>query len=136
ASGIGAQVDVHDAIPVRLRNVEQRSETFDAGVVEQHVEPSPALVGDLEHAADVRGACHVYLDGGLAELVGQGLGTLAVQVGQQQVGAVLRQSASRRGADATRGASDQDMDSSVSSGSIGHWTRASYRCRWRSAAAR
>src|SRR5256885_13290906 len=41
----GLEIDVEDAVPLGLGHVEQRLQTDDAGVVEKHVEPAPALIG-------------------------------------------------------------------------------------------
>ena len=45
----------------------------DSRVVEQYVEPSPQLVGAIEHALDVGRFGDIRLDGSLPKLVGKGL---------------------------------------------------------------
>ena len=65
----GTQVDRQHAVPFVLAELEQRPDFGDARVVEQHVESSPALVGEIEHALDVACAGNVRLDRSLSKLV-------------------------------------------------------------------
>ena len=78
----GAQVYRQHAVPVVLGDFEQLADFGDARIVEQRVEPPPALVGEIEHALDVRCAGHVRLDGSLPKLVGQRLCAVPIDVGQ------------------------------------------------------
>src|SRR5499426_4091973 len=104
------QVDRQHAVPVVLGELEQRPDFGDAGVVEQHVEAPPALVGEIEHALDVRRAGHVGLNASLPELVGKGLDAVAIDIRQQQLRAVARHASRAGGADATRSAGDERMN--------------------------
>jgi hypothetical protein len=127
-----AQVDVEHAVPLRLGQLEERPRLADAGVVEGHVEPPPAFVRRVDHPPDVLRAAHVDLDAGrAAQVTRESLGALAVQVGQQQLGALVRQAAGAGGTDAARGARDQHASVSQS---LGHQAFSpdrisrSYRC--------
>src|SRR6516164_8970481 len=117
----GAQVDRQHAVPLVRSELEQRPDFGNAGVVEQHVEPPPALVGEIEHALDVRRAGHVDLDGGLSELVGKGLDAVAIDIRQQQLRAVARHAPPAGGADATRSARDERMNTVEPIGHLVPW---------------
>ena len=106
----GTQVDRQHAVPFVLAELEQRPDFGDARVVEQHVEASPALVGEIEHALDVACAGNVRLDRSLSKLVGKGFRAGAIEVRQQQLRAIACHASSARGADATCSAGDQRMD--------------------------
>src|SRR5205807_5641571 len=62
----------------------KRLDLDDAGVVQEHVEPAPALPGRIHHALDVWRPRDIRLDGGLAELAGELLGAGAVQVREEE----------------------------------------------------
>ena len=76
----GTQVDRQHAVPFVLGEIEQLPDFGNPRVVEQHIQASPALVGEIEHALDVRCMRNVHLDKSLSELVSKGFcaGTIEV----------------------------------------------------------
>jgi hypothetical protein len=101
------QVDVHQPVPVLFRQLEQRLGLDDPGVVEEDVEPAPALVGGVHHALDVGPARHVALDGDLPELAGEAPGGKPVEIREHQARALSRQPPRARGADPAGGPRDE-----------------------------
>jgi len=104
----GLQIDVHDAVPLGLGDVEHRLHADHARVVEQHVEAPPATVWLLDHAGDVGRPGDVGLNGDGAKLGGELLRRRAVDVGEHETVATGGQPAGRGGADAARGAGNED----------------------------
>jgi hypothetical protein len=114
----GAQVDGQRAVPLLRRELEHSAGFGDPRVVEQHVQASPAPVGQLEYAIDIRRTCNVRLDGSLAEFIGQRLRRLTVEIRQQQLRAFTGHAARARGADAARGAGDERMNAVQPTGHV------------------
>src|SRR6516225_1658015 len=82
----------------------------DPRVVEQHIQATPALVGQIEHTLNVVCTGNVRLDGRLSKLVSKGFCAVTIYVGQQQLRAIPCHASSAGGADATRSARDERMN--------------------------
>src|SRR6516225_10007985 len=118
------QVYRQGAVPLVLSELEQLPGFGDPSVVEQHIQATPALVGQIEHTLNVVCTGNVRLDGRLPKLVSKGFCAVTIYVGQQQLRAIPYHASSAGGADATRSARDERMNTPQP---VSHLTSASYR---------
>src|SRR5262249_53751873 len=119
------QVDRQRAVPLVLSELKQLSDFGDPCVVDKHIQAPPALVGQIEHALDVRCSGDIRLDRSLPKFLSEGLCAIPVQVRQQQLRAIAYHASSAGSADATRSARDKRMNAVQPI----VMTSACYRCR-------
>jgi hypothetical protein len=106
----GAQIDGQHAVPFVLSEFEQWPDFGNPRVIEQHINASPTLEGEIEHALDVRCTSNVHLERGLTKLVSKGLHAITIHVRQQQSRAIVRHTSRASSADATGSAGNQGMN--------------------------
>ena len=76
------QIYRQGAVPLVLSELEQLPDFGDPRVVKQHIQATPALVGQIEHTLNVVRAGNVRLDGRLSKLVSKGFCAITIYVGQ------------------------------------------------------
>src|SRR5581483_5290005 len=109
-------VEIHlkDQVPVLLAHPQQEAVARDAGIVDEDVDPAPLLEDLVDHRLDVArvGDVHLEIERAAAELLDRGdglFGAPGIQIGDDDVGASLREGFGNGAADALRRAGDDGM---------------------------